>query len=84
MADKKPGFTPRAHGDHVWGHYRSAIGHYIIESVDKLGTSEATTRYNVIQMDHHPGEPPRVKHYGSDLHDGWNGWTPAGGKSKAS
>lgn len=83
MAGKKPAFTPRKKGQHVWGHYRSAIGHYIIDSVDKLGTTEANTRYNVTQMDHHLGEPRRLKHYGSDLHDGWNGWTPAQAKKGA-
>jgi 2'-5' RNA ligase len=60
-------FTPYKRGTKVSWHYRSAIGHGTIESVAKLGTSNARTLYNIREHDHHPGEPDIVQHYGSAL-----------------
>lgn len=60
-------FKPWPRGTKVEWHYRSAEGHGTIVSVDKLGTSHATTRYNIRQHDHHPGEPAIVKHFGKAL-----------------
>lgn len=68
----KPSFTPRKHGEPVHWPYRSGIGDGTIESVDQLGESEDTTRYNVRELDHHTGEAAIVKHYGRVLKSGWD------------
>lgn len=54
-------------GTHVTWHYRSAIGHGVIEGVHKKGDSADTTEYSIRESDHHKGEPDVVYHYGSAL-----------------
>lgn len=71
-ASKKPDFTPRKRGEHVHWEYRSGIGDGIIEGVDQLGETDATTRYIVRELDHHAGEKALLKHYGAVLKPGWD------------
>lgn len=47
--------------------YRSGRGHGTILGVHKKGTTHDNTEYSIREHDHHPGEPPVVYHYGSDL-----------------
>lgn len=65
-------FKTLPRGTKVTWHYRSAIGHGTIDSVAKMGTSHATTLYNIREHDHHISstgsrEKPVVQHYGSAL-----------------
>ena len=59
-------------GTPVTWHYRSAIGHGSIAGIAKLGTTSATTKYNIRETDHHVSatgsrEPATVQHYGRAL-----------------
>lgn len=54
-------------GTRVTWHYRSAIGHGIIKGIHKRGTTHANTEYSIRELDHHPGEPAIVYHYGRAL-----------------
>ena len=55
-------------GKPVTYHYRSATGHGTVTGVAHQGTSRDTTEYTIHELDHHPGEPSTVQHYGSALH----------------
>lgn len=70
--DAKPKFKTLPTGMHVHWPYRGAIGDGVIVGVDKLGTDNATTRYLVRELDHHPGEKAVLKHYGRVLTAGWD------------
>lgn len=56
-----------AKGTPVSWPYRSATGHGYVDGVAKEADTSADTEYNVRQVDHHPGEPEVVKHYGRVL-----------------